>query len=298
MNVGYRPGTPRPAGSHGSGTQESDQNVTWERPHPALWLRARRAHSRASRTTSSQVPPSPISWAPTPSIGCGATWPAAWASSSAPSTIACSRTARSRWLSRRPCARSRRANRARSGNGSGLPASVSPHEPPAAVHPGSLGAVALVLPAGVCSDVALRPDPVATATIARGRSGSVRSKRSRPEPGGKCLRMVPALELAQLVKRFGLITAVDRIDLAVPPGELVALLGPSGCGKTTTLRIVAGFERPDFGRVRIQGVDVTATPPYGATPHGLSALRPLSPHDRPREHRLRPQNAGCRPDRG
>ena len=120
MNVGYRPGTPRPARSHGSGTQESDQNVTWERPHPALWLRARRAHSRASK--NNLFPGTALAYL----MGTDAIH-RLWrnlagrrASSSAPSTIACSRTARSRWLSRRrPCARSRRASRARPGHGSG-----------------------------------------------------------------------------------------------------------------------------------------------------------------------------------
>jgi spermidine/putrescine ABC transporter ATP-binding subunit len=96
--------------------------------------------------------------------------------------------------------------------------------------------------------------------------------------------MVPALELAQLVKRFGSITAVDRIDLAVPSGELVALLGPSGCGKTTTLRIVAGFERPDSGRVRIQGVDVTATPPYRRDTGMVFQHYALFPHMTVREN--------------
>ena len=57
--------------------------------------------------------------------------------------------------------------------------------------------------------------------------------------------------------------AVDRVDLEVAQGELVALLGPSGCGKTTTLRMVAGFVAPTAGRVLIGGVDVTAAPPYG-----------------------------------
>jgi spermidine/putrescine ABC transporter ATP-binding subunit len=97
-------------------------------------------------------------------------------------------------------------------------------------------------------------------------------------------RMVPALELAQLVKRFGSTTAVDRIDLAVPSGELVALLGPSGCGKTTTLRIVAGFERPDSGRVRIQGVDVTAAPPYRRDTGMVFQHYALFPHMTVREN--------------
>src|SRR5262245_24677203 len=96
--------------------------------------------------------------------------------------------------------------------------------------------------------------------------------------------MAPALELAQLVKRFGAITAVDRIDLAVPSGELVALLGPSGCGKTTTLRIVAGFERPDAGRVRIQGVDVTAAPPYRRDTGMVFQHYALFPHMTVREN--------------
>jgi ABC-type Fe3+/spermidine/putrescine transport system ATPase subunit len=86
------------------------------------------------------------------------------------------------------------------------------------------------------------------------------------------------------VKRFGSITAVHHIDLTVPSGELVALLGPSGCGKTTTLRIVAGFERPDSGRVRIQGVDVTATPPYRRDTGMVFQHYALFPHMTVREN--------------
>jgi putative spermidine/putrescine transport system ATP-binding protein len=54
---------------------------------------------------------------------------------------------------------------------------------------------------------------------------------------------------------------VDRLDLSVPRGALLALLGPSGCGKTTTLRLVAGLERADAGHVRVDGRDITALPP-------------------------------------
>jgi ABC-type Fe3+/spermidine/putrescine transport system ATPase subunit len=70
------------------------------------------------------------------------------------------------------------------------------------------------------------------------------------------------IRLNNITKTFlhrvkGKITAVDNVSLAVEPGELLTILGPSGCGKTTTLRIVAGFEQPDAGRVSIAGKDVT-----------------------------------------
>jgi putative spermidine/putrescine transport system ATP-binding protein len=69
------------------------------------------------------------------------------------------------------------------------------------------------------------------------------------------------LELEGLQKRFAQATAVERVDLAVERGEFVSFLGPSGCGKTTTLRMIAGFESPTAGRIRIDGVDVTHRAP-------------------------------------
>jgi putative spermidine/putrescine transport system ATP-binding protein len=63
-----------------------------------------------------------------------------------------------------------------------------------------------------------------------------------------------------LTRRFGATTALDRFSLAIAPGELVALLGPSGCGKTTALRVLAGFERPDIGRILVDGKDVSTVP--------------------------------------
>jgi len=62
---------------------------------------------------------------------------------------------------------------------------------------------------------------------------------------------VPHLELEQLTKRYGDVTSVDHISLAVERGEFICLLGPSGCGKTTTLRMIAGFLEPDEGRIKV-----------------------------------------------
>ena len=63
-----------------------------------------------------------------------------------------------------------------------------------------------------------------------------------------------------LTRRHGATTALDGLSLEIAPGELVALLGPSGCGKTTALRVLAGFERPDLGRVLVDGIDVSHVP--------------------------------------
>jgi putative spermidine/putrescine transport system ATP-binding protein len=73
---------------------------------------------------------------------------------------------------------------------------------------------------------------------------------------------VRSLVLNALRRTYGATIAVDRVDLEVAQGELVALLGPSGCGKTTTLRMVAGFVVPTEGQVLIGGQDVTRAPPY------------------------------------
>ena len=69
------------------------------------------------------------------------------------------------------------------------------------------------------------------------------------------------VRLDRITKRFGDVTAVDDLSLAIADGELVVLLGPTGAGKTTTLRIVAGLEKPEAGQVEIGGQNVTAEPP-------------------------------------
>jgi putative spermidine/putrescine transport system ATP-binding protein len=76
-------------------------------------------------------------------------------------------------------------------------------------------------------------------------------------------RRKPAdLRLEDLEKRFGAAIAVSQVDIVVEPGSLVALLGPSGCGKTTTLRMIAGFEHPDRGRIIVGDSDITSLPPH------------------------------------
>ncbi|HET9680585.1 MAG TPA: ABC transporter ATP-binding protein [Candidatus Limnocylindrales bacterium] len=69
------------------------------------------------------------------------------------------------------------------------------------------------------------------------------------------------LELAGVRKAFGLTVAVEDFNLVAEKGEFVSFLGPSGCGKTTTLRMIAGFERPTAGRIAVDGVDITWRPP-------------------------------------
>jgi spermidine/putrescine transport system ATP-binding protein len=69
------------------------------------------------------------------------------------------------------------------------------------------------------------------------------------------------IRFENVTKRFGKVTAVDNVSLAIEEGEFFALLGPSGCGKTTLLRMVAGFETPTEGRILIDGEDVSHIPP-------------------------------------
>jgi spermidine/putrescine transport system ATP-binding protein len=70
------------------------------------------------------------------------------------------------------------------------------------------------------------------------------------------------VELLNVTRRFGATTAVDSVSLGIRRGEFLTLLGPSGCGKTTLLRMIAGFDVPDEGRVTLGGRDVTDLPPY------------------------------------
>jgi spermidine/putrescine transport system ATP-binding protein len=84
--------------------------------------------------------------------------------------------------------------------------------------------------------------------------------------------------LDQVVKRFGSMVAVDRLDLEIRRGEFFSMLGPSGCGKTTTLRMIGGFETPTEGMVRINGQDVTDIPAYKRNVNTVFQSYGLFPH--------------------
>ena len=77
---------------------------------------------------------------------------------------------------------------------------------------------------------------------------------------------------------FGSISVFQHLSLAIERGEFVAVVGPSGCGKTTTLRLIAGFERPDEGEVRIGGKDVSRVPPYRRDVNTVFQSYALFPH--------------------
>jgi spermidine/putrescine transport system ATP-binding protein len=88
----------------------------------------------------------------------------------------------------------------------------------------------------------------------------------------------PSVELHGVSKRFGNLVAVDDLSLELAGGEFFTLLGPSGCGKTTTLRMIAGFEQPDGGAIRIEGEDVAGLPPHRRPTNTVFQSYALFPH--------------------
>ncbi len=90
----------------------------------------------------------------------------------------------------------------------------------------------------------------------------------------------PVIRLTSIRKSYGSSgpAAVERLDLDIEAGEFFTLLGPSGSGKTTTLRLIAGFERPDAGRIELDGVDVARLPPYARDVNTVFQDYALFPH--------------------
>jgi len=90
--------------------------------------------------------------------------------------------------------------------------------------------------------------------------------------------MTAAIELREASRAFGSVIALDGVSLEIAPGEFFALLGPSGSGKTTCLRLIAGFDQPDRGRILLDGRDVTDVPPFDRDVNTVFQDYALFPH--------------------
>ncbi len=88
----------------------------------------------------------------------------------------------------------------------------------------------------------------------------------------------PLITFEHVTKRYGAVTAVDDVSLEIGAGEFFALLGPSGCGKTTLMRLIAGFETPDAGRILIDGRDMADMPPHARPVNMMFQSYALFPH--------------------
>src|SRR5262249_32573327 len=88
----------------------------------------------------------------------------------------------------------------------------------------------------------------------------------------------PLVRFDAVSKRFGTVTAVERLTLDIAQDEFFALLGPSGCGKTTLLRMLAGFETPTEGRILLDGEDIVAVPPHRRPVNMMFQNYAFSPH--------------------
>jgi putrescine transport system ATP-binding protein len=104
----------------------------------------------------------------------------------------------------------------------------------------------------------------------------VRGADSKPEP--HATSGMPLLRIDAVVKQFGRFRAVDALSLDIHAGEFFALLGPSGCGKTTLLRMLAGFETPDEGRILLNGEDIALIPPHRRPVNMMFQSYALFPH--------------------
>ena len=94
----------------------------------------------------------------------------------------------------------------------------------------------------------------------------------------------PDIRIRGLVKRYGDVTAVGGVDLDIERGEFFTMLGPSGSGKTTTLRMIAGFEKPDAGSIELGGRDVSSLPPFDRDVNTVFQDYALFPHMKVQEN--------------
>src|SRR4030088_1833446 len=99
----------------------------------------------------------------------------------------------------------------------------------------------------------------------------------KSEPQGDAAE-IPLLRIDAVVKKFGVFRAVDRLSLDIRAGEFFALLGPSGCGKTTLLRMLAGVETPDEGRILLNGRDIAQVLPHQRPVNMMFQNYALFPH--------------------
>jgi putrescine transport system ATP-binding protein len=104
------------------------------------------------------------------------------------------------------------------------------------------------------------------------------SKDSAPSEAPQAAADMPLLRIERVVKRFGAFTAVDHLSLDIRSGEFFALLGPSGCGKTTLLRMLAGFETPDAGKILLGGKDIARMLPHQRPVNMMFQNYALFPH--------------------
>jgi spermidine/putrescine transport system ATP-binding protein len=134
--------------------------------------------------------------------------------------------------------------------------------------------------AGTESSAGAPPPGAAASTPATGPATAMSGPAAYE--GARHTGGLPAIELSGVVKQFQargeVVTAVGGVDLQIREGEFFSLLGPSGCGKTTTMRMIAGFEEPTQGAIRLHGQDVTDVPPNKRDVNMVFQSYALFPH--------------------
>jgi putrescine transport system ATP-binding protein len=135
--------------------------------------------------------------------------------------------------------------------------------------------------AAVAANPESQPEAVAEKSEPQVATAAVLAK---PEPQTAAAADVPLLRIEGVVKKFGVFRAVDRLSLDIRAGEFFALLGPSGCGKTTLLRMLAGFETPDEGRILLDGQDIAQVLPHQRPVNMMFQNYALFPHLSVREN--------------